>query len=454
MNPQKTAFPISFSNQYIRLLLAICLVISASGVGQLHAQSRLRAELLEKIDSSEVFNKGFTGFALFDPEERQYLCTYQADKYFTPASNTKILTFMAAQTLLRSEWPVIHYNAVGDTLMLWGTGYPLLLHPDFIGFDTLENWLAQRPEQTWLIANGHFYDQRYGEGWSWDDYPYGYQMEKAALPVYGNAVHFSKQDHLAPIEVTPEYFEDQLIYQTPRTIGRYEERNVFTFSDRALAAKKLERSISFRYELPVVANLLQDTFHRNIHFTSDTLPRAQWRKTLYAPIPDTVYQLLLQDSDNFIAEQLLQITSAQRYGYIHTGRILRFLTDTLLARTPQPLDWVDGSGLSRYNKITPQSIVTVLDQLHQQISEERLFQLFPAGGVSGTIQSWYAGEKEAYVFAKTGTLRHIHCLSGYLVSASGKTYIFSFMHNNYPNKISELKEEMQLVLEWLRGALE
>lgn len=443
-----------FSN-YLFLPFCCCFLIPSSVVGQEHTPNRIRTQLLEKITTSDIFNKGFTGFALFDPEERQYICTHQADKYFTPASNTKILTFMAAQTLLRSEWPVIHYNAVGDTLMLWGTGYPLLLHPDFVGFDTLGQWLAQRPEKTWLIANGHFYDKRYGEGWSWDDYPYGYQMEKAALPVYGNAVNFSKHGHLAPIEVQPEYFEDQFIYENPYTISRYEDRNLFTFGDRALAAEQLDRSISFRYELPVVASVLKDTFHRTVQFTSDTLPRVQWRKTLYAPIPDTVFQLLLHDSDNFIAEQLLQMTSAQRYGYIHTGRILRFLTDTLLARTPHPLEWVDGSGLSRYNKITPQSVVTVLDQLQQQIPQERLFQLFPAGGISGTIQSWYEGEKKRpYVFAKTGTLRHVHCLSGYLVSSSGKTYIFSFMHNNYPDKISELKEEMQVVLEWLRAELE
>ena len=75
--------------------------------------------------------------------------------------------------------------------------------------------------------------------------------------------------------------------------------------------------------------------------------------------------------------------------------------------------------------------------------------------MAGTIQSWYGkDEGEPYVYAKTGTLRHVHCLSGYLVSASGKTYIFSFMHNNFPDKISELKEEMQTVLEWLHQELD
>lgn len=434
-------------------LLFWILVFPLSAQG--NKTKRLQSQLQEKIEQSAVFNKGFTGFALFDPAERAFLYTYQADKYFTPASNTKIFTFFAAETLLRSEWPVVHYRPQGDTLWLWGTGYPLLLHPDFSAYDTLGQWLAQRPEKTWLVANGHFYDERFGEGWSWDDYPYGYQVEKASLPIYGNAANFRKHGHLAPIKAQPAYFQDLMIYENPRTLSRYEDRNLFTFGDKALAAEKLDRSIAFRYTPKVVEVLLQDTFSRHVQVVADTLPRTFWRNTLSAPIPDTAYQKLLQDSDNFMAEQLLQMCSAQRYGHIHTERILRFLTDTVLANSPQPLDWVDGSGLSRYNKFTPFSIIAILDQLHQRVPQKRLFQLFPAGGVSGTIRKWYAKpEGEPYVFAKTGTLRHVHCLSGYLQTAQGKTYIFSFMHNNYPDKISELKEEMELVLRWLHEELE
>ncbi|WP_367391585.1 D-alanyl-D-alanine carboxypeptidase/D-alanyl-D-alanine-endopeptidase [Lewinella sp. LCG006] len=416
---------------------------------------KLVSHLTENVANSEVFQQGFTGFALFDPEERQVIYQYQADKYFTPASNTKILTFFAAQTLLRGEWPVIHYQERGDTLMLWGTGYPLLLHPDFVGYDTLSKWLQLRKENTWIIANGHYQDERYGEGWSWDDYPYGYQMEKAALPVYGNAAHFSKTGHLAPIKVIPEYFQDKLVYENTSTISRYEDRNIFTFNDRALRVEKLDRSIGFHYDLPLVAKLLQDTFKRTVLYSMDMLPRAFRRKTLTAPIPDTVFQQFMQDSDNFLAEQLLQITSAQRYGYINSSRILAYVRDTLLAKAPQPFDWVDGSGLSRYNQFTPLSVVTVLDQLLTQVNREKLLQFFPAGGVSGTIEGWYKGsDNKAFVYAKTGTLRHIHCLSGYLLAENGKTYIFSFMHNNYPGKVNSLKREMQEILSWLRINLE
>ena len=75
--------------------------------------------------------------------------------------------------------------------------------------------------------------------------------------------------------------------------------------------------------------------------------------------------------------------------------------------------------------------------------------IFSTGGVSGTIKNWYAAE-QPYVFAKTGTLKHNHSLSGYLKTNSGKTLIFSFMNNHYPFSSTQVKTEMQSLLEDIR----
>lgn len=436
-----------------------CLFLFLATSAYLPAQKALsrkaQTQLSERIDESPVFQRGFTGFTLFDPDSRQYLHRFQSEKYFTPASNTKIVTFFAAETLLRDEMPALFYQTKNDTLYLWGTGYPLLLHPDLADFDTLQHWLRQQPAQHWVISDAHYQGERFGEGWSWDDYPYGYQLEKAALPLYGNAVQIEKKGHLAPIRLAPEHFQEQLIYQPGHTASRLEDRNIFTFGERALRVEELDRRLAFRYSLPLAAELLSDTFGRSVSYTRTPLPAMGQFQTLNVPLPDTLYQLLLQDSDNYLAEQLLLLASAKRYGNLETPQLIAYVNDTLLSNLPQPLDWVDGSGLSRYNQFTPESITMVLDQLYQRIPQERLFHLFPAGGASGTIRNWYTGPKgEAFIFAKTGTLRHVHCLSGYLRTASDKVYIFSFMHNNYPGKINELRDEMEQVLLWLYEELD
>jgi D-alanyl-D-alanine carboxypeptidase/D-alanyl-D-alanine-endopeptidase (penicillin-binding protein 4) len=437
--------------RYLALLFALFLLPLAG-----NSQAGLRRNI-QKLESwladSEVFRQGFTGFCLFDPEARQSLINWQGDRYYTPASNTKIITTFASLTMLGEGMPVVHYQAKGDTLWLWGTGYPLLLHPDFVGYDTLAPWLAGRPEQVWVLADGHYRDGRFGDGWSWDDYPYGYQMEKAALPIYGNGVHFRKDSHLGRLQVQPTAFQDLLIYQDGPTLGRLEDRNVFTFGPAALTAKEIDRHLPFRYSGRLAAELLADTFKRTVQHLAEPLPDQY--ETLRVSVPDTLYRQLLRQSDNFLAEQMLLVCSAQRYGWLETSAAIDYVNDTLLAHLPQPFDWVDGSGLSRYNQMSPQSIILVLDQLLGRYPEDKLLSLFPAGGESGTISRWYGGEagNPAYVFAKTGTLRHVHCLSGYLRAESGKLYLFSFMHNNFPDKINRLKEEMELFLAEVRERL-
>ena len=162
----------------------------------------------------------------------------------------------------------------------------------------------------------------------------------------------------------------------------------------------------------------------------------------------------MQNSDNFLGEQLLLLASAKRYGYLETQAIIEYTTDSLWWDVPMSLDWIDGSGLSRYNQQTPSTIVYLLSKLYQEVGPDRLMSIFPAGGVSGTIKNWYAGQNgQPFIFAKTGTLRHVHCLSGYLRMPGGRMYVFSFMHNNYPGKIKELKEEMEDILNWLYGQL-
>jgi D-alanyl-D-alanine carboxypeptidase/D-alanyl-D-alanine-endopeptidase (penicillin-binding protein 4) len=90
--------------------------------------------------------------------------------------------------------------------------------------------------------------------------------------------------------------------------------------------------------------------------------------------------------------------------------------------------------------------VVILEKIYQLVPRERLFNIFPAGGLSGTIKSSYRNGDSPYVFAKTGSLRNNHCLSGYLVTKQGKLLIFSFMHNNFTSGSSALRKEMEKIL--------
>ena len=154
----------------------------------------------------------------------------------------------------------------------------------------------------------------------------------------------------------------------------------------------------------------------------------------------------MQESDNFIAEQLLLLCANALFDTLEVSKTIKYAKDSLLSDLPDQANWVDGSGLSRYNMFTPRSIVYLLTDLYKKIPQERLFHIFPAGGKSGTISTRYNGVTKPYIYAKSGTLRNKHCLSGYLIAKSGKVLIFSFMHNNYPNGSADHKVEMDKVL--------
>ena len=156
---------------------------------------------------------------------------------------------------------------------------------------------------------------------------------------------------------------------------------------------------------------------------------------------------MMYESDNFVAEQLLLLCAGVKYDTLQQEKIIPWVKDSLFGALPTPPRWVDGSGLSRYNLITPRYLTGVLQRLYREQPHERLFSLFPAGGVSGTLAEWYRGpDGKPFVFAKSGSMSGVQCLSGYLLTKSGKTLIFSFMHNNFVGSAKPWKQEMQRFL--------
>jgi D-alanyl-D-alanine carboxypeptidase/D-alanyl-D-alanine-endopeptidase (penicillin-binding protein 4) len=443
-----------FMIRFLLLLTLFFALLPVAGFGQKSKKNKKAAVMAANDDpfgvaSAAVFNKAFTGFALFDPETGDMLDEYNADRYYTPASNTKIFTLYASLRLLGDSIPALQYSKQGDLLLFWGTGDPSFLNPDLQQNPLIFNFLASRTERL-LFCPNNFTDTRYGSGWMWSDYPYLYQAEKSPFTIYGNVAHF-RQDATTPgIVVLPSILKNNLTYDPTLSVedfvGREEFDNNFTYNTIAAKGDQFEWHVPFRYTPALLAEMLSDTLKRPVYvFEVDMTPPAD-SKTLYSVKADSLYVRMMQESDNFIAEQLLMLCSWQKFGVMNTEKIIGYASKNLINDLPDELQWVDGSGLSRYNLFTPRSVVKLLHKLYQTVPQDRLFGIFPAGGVNGTIKSNYRNGAKPYVFAKTGTLRNNHCLSGYVLTKKGKVLIFSFMHNNFANGLSAIKREMERVL--------
>ncbi len=427
----------------ITLILIAFISISCSSYKI--TSKRTSKNVRKLIIKSPVFEKSFTGFSLFDPSENKTLVSINGDKYFTPASNTKILTLFSALKILGDSLPAFQYFKKNDSLFILGTGDPTFLH-GYFNNKALITFLQKNTEHAFYITP-IFNEKRLGPGWAWDDYNAYYQVEKAALPIYGNVVIFNKSPEQ---KIIPIFFNDHIRIATSnqkKTLAkRAYSKNEFTIKQAFIDSQKT-KEIPFIYSQSLAIELLNQYKNIDIKSISNLYFDKNKLKTVYNTPKDTVVKRMMHLSDNFLAEQLLLMCSYKLFGTFNTNKTIHYIKDSLLNKSPSPLNWRDGSGLSRYNLCTPNSLVYVLNQIHQTTTKEQLFTIFPNGN-NKSLRINYKKIGKA-IAAKTGTLSNNHCLSGYLKCKSGKILIFSFMHNNYIGSSLPVKEEMYPILEYI-----
>jgi serine-type D-Ala-D-Ala carboxypeptidase/endopeptidase (penicillin-binding protein 4) len=371
------------------------------------------------------------------------LYDYHADRYFTPGSNTKIFTFYTALRIIGDSVPALKYVQRNDSLIFWGMGDPSFLYKftfnNFRTFDFLRN--SKRPV---YFSHSNFYAPHFGQGWAWDDYNEEFSPERSPFPVYGNIFTVTRTSSL--LKVYPHYF-DQFISVGDRekkeAVIRDLHSNNFQFHPGLSQPRNKEWDIPMKIDQQLIANLLSDTLRRKVIPVRKRLPPAA--QPFYSIPADSLYSELMQNSDNFIAEELLLMCAGIVRDSLNTETAIRYSLANYLNDLPDKPVWVDGSGLSRYNLFTARTIVKVWEKIFELVPRERLFPLLATGGVSGTIKKWYKAE-QPYIFGKTGTLSNNHALSGFIVTKSGKVLIFAFMNNNYVVPTNDIRTNMQDIL--------
>lgn len=406
----------------------------------------IKARKIRKmLKESEVLSKYFAGFALYDLKERKMLVEQNSDKYFTPASNTKLFTFYAGLKLLKDSVPGLQYRISGDSLIFWGTGDPTLLHPDFPIQPIIQK--LQATGKKLYFAKGRYTGEFYGYGWPYGDYNDYYQPEISELPLYGNIIRFySKGGVLKTIPEESLLNKTIALKRDPSLKGFSIVRDIQdnTFHLPLIISPTLNQDVPYKVTDAVTNTFLANSLSNYTGQIAYQSPGAY--KTLYSFPADTVFKHLMLPSDNFIAEHLLLTYAAENNLPMNTDSVIKYVTKNFLQALPDKPQWFDGSGLSRHDLFTPRDMVKICEMIYDEVNNEgRLFSLLPQGGRAGTIRNMFKGE-DPFVFAKTGTLSNNHNLSGYLVTKSGKRLIFSFMNNNFTAPTSVVRAEMERIL--------
>lgn len=147
-----------------------------------------------------------------------------------------------------------------------------------------------------------------------------------------------------------------------------------------------------------------------------------------------------RDSDNDLADALLR-----RIG----GQAAVRSALALLGVNPDSYEQVDGSGLSRRNRATPSTFVTLLREMDTHDEGELFHRSLAIAGVNGTLRNRFRNTLVAgRLYGKTGTLRGVRALSGYLENPNYGTIAFSIVINQPGQSGSVMTQAIdQIVLE-------
>ncbi|MCL6218421.1 D-alanyl-D-alanine carboxypeptidase/D-alanyl-D-alanine-endopeptidase [Zunongwangia pacifica] len=402
------------------------------------------------FENSPAFQQGFAGLVIYDPENDKTIFDKNGDKYFTPASNTKLFTFYTALKILGDSIPSIKYATYGDSLIFKGTGDPGFLYAEFDSQNTLD--FLRKSDKKLFLLSPNFTETKFGPGWAWDDYNDYYSAERNAFPLYGNVVEFLFKNGQNLPNSYPAIFKDSISTEATQNLGTGVYRD---FDANIFRVKNIKRNEGSTRLVPFItseftsAKLLSDTLHKEVMILHQKPENVDLKHIIYNTASDSLYKKMLQDSDNFIAEQLLLVSAGKISDTLKTNIAINYAQKNLLSDLPDNINWYDGSGLTRYNLFTPRSVVKLISKITNEIGKDRFKALLPASGESGTLKNSYKASKP-YIYAKTGSLRNNHSLSGLLITKSGKTLYFSFMNSNYTVASTQLKKAMEEILATVR----
>lgn len=446
------------------LLLACILPLSAqkAGSGAEVLSSRLDTLIKHKLPPGSN-----VAIAVYDLTAGKPLYNYQADKLSRPASTMKLLTTITALSRPEADEPFrteVWYKGVIERDTLHGDlyvkgGYD----PEFDdeALDSLVNAVAQLP---FSVVQGRVYgdvsmkDSLYwGSGWAWDDTPYSYQpylsplmLNKGVVSVTATAGTAGDTARLACTPASSYYtLTNQTKTRTP-SAGRFRvSRNWLTNGNDIIVTGNVDGRRSGTVNIYSSQDFFMHTFVERLQARGICCPSPAYAFAEFLPdslsVLITAYETSVQDvvkeimkeSDNLNAEALLcrlgaQSTGKKRISADDGLSAIRKLIKQL-GHNPDRYNLADGCGLSNYNYISPELLISFLRHAYSRTDVFRkLYKALPIGGVDGTLA--YRMKKgtpsHRNVHAKTGSFTAINCLAGYLKAANGHEIAFAIMNQN------------------------
>ena len=402
---------------------------------------------------------------------------YQQNAYalMNPASIQKLLTALISakqlgqsfhyQTSLYTDKPLSTVSGtLNDNVYIEFSGDPTLKQSDLTDLINNLSKAGVKKIDGNIHIIGHHQDQLQAPGWVWDDLGICYAAPLSSFIIDKNCVFARLSangvNNTATLKVMgkrPIFVENEAVYTQTKQRGvpcdlqlSRKDSNHFTIKGCYSGAKSLPLAIAVSEPQGYAVNVVKSIFKKhNISFNGQIIVQAELQRPqaftliarhLSAPLIELIDEMLLK-SDNLMAEALLR-TSAEKY----VNQPLNFnqTTKAFVAMLQEfgidltTANVADGSGLSRYNLLAAEHVMSVLKVIATDPNYHYLLDSLPVAGKSGTLRYKRYFNKPPLknkVMAKTGSMLGVANLAGQFIASNGKTYLFVLIENGLSPQI-------------------
>ena len=401
-------------------------------------------------------------------DQNKIVADYNGSTFMLPASTQKVFTAVAAKLVLGDEFKFdtalltngkIQNGDLDGNLIVRFTGDPDLTSGQ------LYDLLAELKKQGVNKINGDlvldtsvFSSHDRGLGWIWNDLTMCFNSPPSAANIDNNCFYAELDANQAPGETVkinvPAQFPIQVfgqVYIADSNEAPYCQLDVVVHDNNryqvkgCLARQTKPFGLSFAVQDPdaYAAAIIQRQLKRlDIEFNGKVLqPQKMQQGQLLVqhfskPLPDLLKKMM-KKSDNQIADSLFRAVA-----YHYYKRPASFQLGTLAVKSILQKQGIkfgnsilaDGSGLSRHNLVAPKTMLSVLEYIARNEDKLHLMETFPIAGVDGTI-SGRGGlinpPLVKNVIAKTGSLKGVYNLAGFMNNARGEKVAFVQFINGY-----------------------
>jgi D-alanyl-D-alanine carboxypeptidase/D-alanyl-D-alanine-endopeptidase (penicillin-binding protein 4) len=449
---------------------------------------------LDSILASPELAGATAGLVVRNADTGATLYSRLGDNLQVPASNQKLVTTAAALDLLGADYSfdtLVRYTGtlangtVNGDLYLKGFGDPTTTLADYQAMAAQVKAAGITAVTGHLVADDTYFDStRLGPGWNWDDEPYFYAAQVSALTVSPDAASNSgsvnvtvtpgAQGQPAVITMNPPntYVTIANTATTGTTTGlsvnRVHGTNTITVSGSiAAGAPAVTNQMSVDNPTAFTASLFHQALADagvSVAGTTAFQKMPTGLPTVASHTSTTIGQLmptLLKQSNNLLAETLTKSAGVERLGSGSFGAGVNALTTKLgaLGIDPNKYNQFDGSGLSRYDIVSPAELTQLLINAKSRSWFQGWYDALPVAGntdpaIGGTLANRMGGTAAANnLHGKTGSMTGVSALSGYVTAADGEKLVFSLMSNNFlPATVKDVEDAVGVRLAQYNGA--